>query len=216
MKIALIEDEVLLNETIKTLLELEGFDVDSYESAKEFLKNSQNKRYDVIIADIALPDANFLQEIEKHKKLLDDSKVIIISAFSSLEYIKKAFELGADDFLKKPFESEELILRIKKLFKIKKTKLSDDVYYDPEAKSIITKDGMEPLTKKEAALLELLIKNRGKYISFDTLTYAVWGESVSSNTIAALVKRLRQKIKDKSLITSKREIGYMLKEKVYA
>jgi len=210
MKIALIEDEVYLNDAIKTLLKFENFEVDSFYSVREFLKHL-NQKYDVIIADISLPDGNFLQEIAKHKYIGDDTKIIIISAHSELENIKKAFNLGAEDFLKKPFDCEELILRIKKLFRIKKTKLSNNIYYDPESKTIITPEGKEILTKKEAMLLEVLLNNRGRFVSFETLINAIWGKPVSSNTIAALIKRLRQKLRNKEIITSKREIGYMLK-----
>jgi len=209
MKIALIEDEIHLNEAIKILLELENYEVHSYKNIKEFLKDSEND-FDIIIADISLPDGNFLQEIAKHKKISEDTKIIIMSAHSELENIKKAFDLGAEDFIKKPFECEEIVLRVKKLFKNHKTKLADNLYYDPEAKMIITKDSKEILTKKEAMLLELLIKNRGKFVSFETISSMIWNEPVTSNTIAALVKRLRQKLKNKDLITSKREIGYML------
>jgi len=209
MKIALIEDEVNLNEAIKIMLELEDYDVHSYKNIREFLKDSENN-FDIIIADISLPDGNFLQEIAKHKKISEDTKVMIMSAHGELDNIKKAFDLGAEDFIKKPFEPEEIVLRVKKLFKNHRTKLADNIYYDPESKTVITPDSKEILTKKEAMLLELLIKNRGKFVSFETIASVIWNEPVTSNTIAALVKRLRQKVGDKNLITSKREIGYML------
>jgi len=212
MRIALIEDENYLNDAIKELLRCENYEVDSFNSLKDFLKKS-NLDYDVIIADISLPDGDFLQELSKHKAIGNETKIIIMSAHSEIDNIRKAFNLGAEDFLKKPFEPEELLLRLDKIFKTKKTKLDENLFYDPESKSIIFNEEKEILTKKEAALLELLIKNKGRFVSFETISHVVWEEKVPSNTIAALVKRLRNKLKNKSLIISKREIGYMLVEK---
>jgi len=210
MKIALIEDEIYLNDAIKMLLEYEdGFYVDSYKNIKDFLKNIK-EHYDLIIADINLPDGNFLQELAKYK-IAENSKVIIISSYGELENLKKAFDLGAEDFIKKPFEYEELILRIKRLFKTKKTKITENILYDPESKMLITPKEKSFLTKKEAKLLELLLNNKGKFVPIETISNHVWNEKTSPNTIAALVKRLRAKLNDKSLIISKREIGYMLK-----
>jgi len=210
MKIALIEDENFLSEAIKILLELENFEVETFKNLKEFLKKI-NDHYDIIIADITLPDGNFLEELSKYKKIGEETKVIIISAHGEIDNIKRAFALGAEDFIKKPFECEELILRLKKLFKTKKTKISDKIFYDPDSKSVIKTDNKIILTKKEAKLLELLLSNRGKFVTFDTISNAVWNEKTANNTIAALVKRLRNKLGDKNLIISKREIGYMLK-----
>jgi DNA-binding response OmpR family regulator len=210
MKIALIEDEIYLNDAIKMLLEYEDdFYVDSFKNLKDFLKN-MNKHYDLIIADITLPDGNFLQELAKYK-LAEKTKTIIISSHSEIENIKKAFNLGAEDFIKKPFEYEELLLRIKRLFKTKRTQIAKNIYYEPESKMLITPKEKNFLTKKEAKLLELLLENKNKFVSLESISNHVWDEKTSSNTIAALVKRLRAKLNNKSLIISKREIGYMLK-----
>jgi two-component system OmpR family response regulator len=207
MKIAIIEDERFLNDAIAMLLEMEGYKTVSFYNLKSFLKNSEI--FDVIIADIALGDGNFLNEMKK-RNLTDKGKIIIISSYSGIKNIKTAFNLGADDFIKKPFEPEEILIRIKKLYNLNHIKINNEIFYDKNSKELIIDGEKTELTNKEALLIEILIKNKNKFISTSEISYSIWNEYVSDNTVAALVKRLRQKIGKKDLIICKREIGYKL------
>jgi two-component system OmpR family response regulator len=207
MKIAVIEDEKFLNDAIVMLLEMEGYEISSFYDLKSFFKN--NETFDVIIADIFLKDGNFLDEIKK-RNLRDRGKIIITSSHSDLENIKVAFNLGADDFIKKPFEPEEILIRIKKLYNLNRIKIDEDIFYDKNIKEIIVNHNKIDLTYKESLLLELLIENKNQFIPMSEISFSVWNEVVSDNTIAVLVKRLRQKLGKKDLIVSKREVGYKL------
>jgi two-component system OmpR family response regulator len=207
MKIAIIEDEVYLNEAISTLLEMEGYEVVSFYNLKSFLKNSEI--FDVIIADISLGDENFLDEMKK-RNLTEKGKIIIISSYTDIKNIKTAFNLGADDFIKKPFEPEEILIRIKKLYNINRIKIDDGIFYDKNTKEIIINNENIELTHKESMLLELLLDNKNRFLPVSEISLYIWNEYVPENTVAALIKRLRQKLGKKDLIVSKREIGYKL------
>ena len=210
MKIALIEDELDLKDAIQTLLELEGYDLDGYKNLTEFLKS--DILYDIIIADINLPDGNFLDEFAKHPLLYDKSLVIIISGNHNLENIKKSFELGAIDFLKKPFEIEELIIRIQRFEnRNKNIKLSDNIIYRSKDKTLLINNKEIPLTQKESKFLDILISKKGSYVSFYELERKIWDEPIQPNTLAALVKRVRKKLNSSDIIISKRNLGYKIK-----
>jgi len=206
LKIAIIEDENLIRDTLTELLSTE-YEVKSFKSIKEFLTNDTH--FDVIIGDINLPDGNLLNEISKRPKLIENSLLIVISGMGHIENIKKSFELGAVDFLKKPFEFEELLIRINRFTKKRNIKLSDNIYYSPAQKSLIVDGKTIELSAKEAKFLELLIEKKDSYVSFKEIENKVWNEPILPNTLAALVKRLRKKI-GKDLIESKRYLGYKL------
>jgi len=212
MEIVLIEDEELINESLALTLEKEGHKVYPFYNLKDFFSSQINdKKIDLILADITLPDGNFLQELKKHPNL-SSTKIMIISGQTEIENIKKAFNLGAEDFIKKPFNEEEVVLRINKIFKTKNIKINDNTFYCPDSKSIIKNNQKIILSKKEVMFLELLIKNKGKILTPEYIMEEVWGEQVPNNTLTVLVKRLREKIgdKDKKIIRSKRDLGYIL------
>ncbi|MEO1927304.1 MAG: response regulator transcription factor [Nautiliaceae bacterium] len=211
MKIAVLEDEKNLNDALTIYLESEGYEVKSFYSLKEFFSSIKNYQdIDLIIADVLLPDGNFLQELKKYPHLAQNVKVIIISAKTDIENIKKAFNVGAEDFIKKPFDYEEIILRINKIFHLKKQKITDNIYYDFNSKALIKNGRNILLTKKESKLLELFLKNRGQILSPDYLINAIWEEPVPKNTLTVLIKRIREKIGKKGIIISKRDLGYIL------
>jgi two-component system OmpR family response regulator len=207
MKIAILEDEKFLNDAIAMLLEMEDYEVVSFYNLKSFLKNSEI--FDVIIADISLGDGNFLNEMKK-RNLTKNGKIIIISSYTDIKNIKTAFNLGADDFIKKPFEPEEILIRIKKLYNINRIKIDDGIFYDKNTKEIIINNENIELTHKESMLLELLLDNKNRFLPVAEISLYIWNEYVPENTVAALIKRLRQKLGKKDLIVSKREIGYKL------
>ncbi len=207
MKIALIEDEPLIRETLHELLQTE-YETQSFENIRDFFKT--DKKFDIIVGDINLPDGNLLNELKKFPHLIENSLLIIISGDGQLENIKKSFDLGAVDFIKKPFEFEELLLRIERFVKNKKDiKISENIIYSPSKKVLIVDNEIVELTFKESAFLELLIEKNGAYATFGEIENKVWGEPIVPNTLAALVKRLRKKLK-KDIIESKRYLGYRL------
>jgi DNA-binding response OmpR family regulator len=213
LKIVILEDEKDLNYAISLILEAEEFRIYSYYTLKEFLQNFEKIDPDLILADITLPDGNFLEEMKKHPQRFERYKIIVMSSYTEIENIKKAFELGAEDFIKKPFDYEEIILRINKIFKPKKIiYIDDDIKYNYEEKLLIKKAKVINLTKRESDLLELFLNNEGKILSSDFIISHIWQEYVPKNTLNVLVKRLREKLGKKDLIINKRELGYIFRK----
>jgi len=209
MKIALIEDEKDLNFAITSLLEIENYSIDSFNSIKEFFKNLNNN-YDIVIADISLPDGNFLEELNKHPDIKENSKFIIISGHTQIENIKKAFKLGAIDFVKKPFEIEELILRIERFSKKDDfIKIDENLLFYPNEYLLKHNNEIINLTAKESKLLELLLDKK-TFVKFEEIENYVWNEPIMPNTLAATVKRLRKKLPLHLSIISKRNLGYKI------
>jgi DNA-binding response OmpR family regulator len=211
MKIIVIEDEESLNDALTMFLESEGYEVRSYYNLKDFFSSIYDYLdADLIIADISLPDGNFLEEMKKYPNISKKTKVMIISGQTEIENIKKAFNLGAEDFIKKPFDYEEVLLRIDKSFNKRTYSINSDTSYDFEAKCLIRGEEKILLSKKESATLELFLKHRGKILSSEQIMREVWGEQVENNTLTVMIKRVREKIGDKKVIVSKRDLGYIM------
>jgi len=211
MKIIVIEDEETLNDALTMFLESEGYEVKSFYDLKSFF--SEIYEYldaELILADIALPDGNFLEEMKKYPNIAQKTKIMIISGQTEIENIKKAFNLGAEDFIKKPFDYEEILIRINKTFNKQTYKINDEVSYDFDSKALIKSDEKIILSKKESKTLEFFLKNRGKILTPEQIMQEVWGEIVENNTLTVMIKRVREKIGDKKTIMSKRDLGYIM------
>ena len=115
MKILLVEDDEIIGESIKSYLEISGNQVDYYNNPLKVLEEVYPDHYDIFLIDINMPDMNGYELYEELKKYAPDIPVIFITAYSDIEHIEKAFDLGAADYIKKPFELKELELRIKRL-----------------------------------------------------------------------------------------------------
>lgn len=211
MKIFLLEDDYSLNEAIKEIVELESYIVDCFYDG-EIAFNSISNDYDLYILDINVPNINGLEILEKIKKMNFNSSVIIISANLNISLIKKAYVLGCDDYLKKPFDLEEIILKINRYAnKPKNINLTEDIYFNISDKVLYYKNKKIELTKNERNLLYLLIKNIGKTISYLQIEDFVYdGESKSSDAIRSLVKRVRKKLPEDLILNSLDE-GYYIR-----
>ena len=211
MKIFLLEDDYSLNEAIKEIVELESYIVDCFYDG-EIAFNSISNDYDLYILYINVPNINGLEILEKIKKMNFNSRVMIISANLNISLIKKAYVLGCDDYLKKPFDLEEIILKINRYAnKPKNINLTEDIYFNISDKELYYKNKKIELTKNERNLLYLLIKNIGKTISYLQIEDFVYdGESKSSDAIRSLVKRVRKKLPEDLILNSLDE-GYYIR-----
>ena len=137
MKILLLEDDYNLAESLKEILELEGYEVDIASSAKETYEKTFNKNYDLYIFDINLPDENGIEALKNLRFAGDETPTIYITALTDIDTMAKAFESGAEDFIKKPFEVEELLIRLKAKFNKKNSEIKiKDITYNPLTKEI--------------------------------------------------------------------------------
>lgn len=211
MKIFLLEDDYSLNETIKEMLEINNHKITSFYDGEVAYENIFNS-YDLYILDINIPSLNGLEILKSIKNISTKTKVIMISANINIETIKEAYTLGCDDYLKKPFDVEELILKVEKL-----NEKDTDIFLDKNAyfnlinSELYIDSKKVELTKREKDLLVLLLDNKGKTISYENIENFVYqGESKSSNAIRSLLKRLRKKL-PKDLILNSIEEGYFIK-----
>lgn len=191
--ILLVEDEENLHTTLKLNLELEGYSITSAFTGLEALKEVQNEYFDLIIMDIMLPELDGISVTENIRITNNDVPVLILSAKNSGADRVLGLKKGADDYLTKPFNLEELLLRVEKLI-TKNKKMNDketigDHYsfgnnaVDFKAQQAKTHSGqIIDLSKKETMLLKLLIENKNDVVTREKILQRVWGYSVYPNT----------------------------------
>ena len=214
MKILLMEDDPVLGDIITDYLRQfytihRAFDS---EEAQEYINDES---YDLLIFDINVPGKNGVELIEELRSFNDTTPAIIITAYDGTKHLKESFDAGAHDYIKKPFELEELKLRIensKVLFHIEQDallKISDKLIYDP--KRHIVSDGIDDMSlkPKECEMLEYFIAHTHRLISQDELMQNIWEfDSLPSDaTLRSYIRNLREVIGADKIITQ-RGMGY--------
>lgn len=222
MRILVVEDEKDLNNIITKHLKKNNFSVDSVFNGEEALEYLDYGTYDLIILDIMLPKVNGYEVIKKLRENKNETAVLMLTARDSIEDKIKGLDLGADDYLIKPFDFGELLARIRALVRRKYGNTSntmeiDDLCIDIAKKTVVRGGKNIELTGKEYEVLEYLIQNKGHVLSRDKIRDSVWdyGYEGESNIIDVIIKNIRKKIdigNSKQLIHTKRGLGYVLKE----
>jgi len=222
MRILVVEDEKDLNNIITKHLKKNNFSVDSVFNGEEALEYLEYGTYDLIILDIMLPKLNGYEVIKKLRENKNETAVLMLTARDSIDDKIKGLDLGADDYLIKPFDFGELLARIRALVRRKYGNTSntmeiDDLCIDIAKKTVVRAGKNIELTGKEYEVLEYLIQNKGHVLSRDKIRDSVWdyGYEGESNIIDVLIKNIRKKIdvgNSKPLIHTKRGLGYVLKE----
>lgn len=195
MKVFLVEDDQILNEAVSSALEGLGFEVDSYLDGQSAFDNISNK-YQVFLIDINLPHINGLELVKRVKKYNNDAKVFILSADINIDTITQAYDIGVDDYLKKPFDVRELLAKLDIVKKEdgQKIKLYKNCEYDLEKQVFYYNSKDIKLTKKESALLHILVSNIGQTVENDKIERYVWEEDMGSGYVRQLVAKLRKKL----------------------
>lgn len=203
MKILLVEDNADLSETVGHYLRQEGY---ICESAPDY-KTADDKigvyHYDIIVLDITLPDGNGLELLKKLKQQQADAGVLIVSAKNALDDKLTGFNLGADDYLTKPFHLAELNARIQSLLRRKHFNGSneivlDDIRVNTTTSQVWVKNQEVMLTKKEYELLLYFISNRNRILNKESIAEHLWGDNIdmadSFDFIYTHIKNLRKKV----------------------
>lgn len=211
MKIFLLEDDYSLNESIKEMLETEDYIVHSYYDGNIAYENIIDD-YCLYIFDVNVPNIDGLYLLEHIKTINKNSNVIIMSANINIDKIKEAYKKGCDDYIKKPFDIQELLLKINKYTKKSYiTTLDENLYFDKIERKLFLNNIEIELTKNEKNLLFLLINNMENKVSYTQIEDFVYErESKSSDAIRSLVKRLRKKL-PKDIILNSLDEGYYIK-----
>ena len=221
MKLLLVEDSLQLNKALSTVLKRNSFIVDSAFDGEEALLFLDQYKYDVIILDIMLPKINGLDVLKTARSKKINTPIIMLTAKSTTEDKITGLDLGADDYLPKPFVVDELLARIRALLRRKPAyDVSDalefgDLSLDVNTLSLSNKNEKVTLMNKEMQIMTLLMKANGNVVSLDTISKSAWDiESYStSENVWVFVSYLRKKIEkihSKVKIKSIRYQGYFL------
>jgi DNA-binding response OmpR family regulator len=215
MKILLLEDEVMLNESICEYLESEGHQIESFFNGLDALSAIKENSYDLLILDITVPGLDGLSFLEKIHDLKIHVPVVYISALVDIEDISRAYDLGCYDYLKKPFHLKELSLRVDRI-KLSSDmprihlRLSKNYSYDQEHSTLLFSNEPQVLTKRQSQIIDLLSRNRGMVVDFEQFQTYVWSEQIVDNaTIRAEINRLNKSLKE-DFIINVRGMGYMV------
>lgn len=224
MKILIIEDEDALLSAAREYLTSEGYLCEEASTFQDGMEKIGLYQYDCVVADIGLPDGNGLKIIQKLKSRLPDTGVIIISARNSLDDKIIGLDIGADDYLTKPFHLSELNARIKSLLRRTKFQGSKEIQFheikaSPETMHVSVHHKVVNLTKKEFDLLIYFIANKSKVLSKESIVEHLWGDYMDSadsyDFIYTHVSNLRKKLIDAGshdYVQSVYGVGYKFSE----
>lgn len=222
MKILIVEDEKILNNTINKSLKDAGYEVESAFDGFDAMEMIEIEAYDLIVLDLNLPNMDGMEILKNLRKEDVETKVLILSARSQIQDKVEGLDAGANDFLQKPFHLDELKARVRSLtrrnFIQNNTELSfDKIKFDSKNRTIFIDDKELKLTRKEAGILEYLLLNQGRPVSQEELIDHVWDSSVDllSNSIRVHISALRKKLKQElgyDPIENRIGIGYLLRK----
>jgi len=220
MKIVLLEDESMLRSSIQEYLEALGHKVIAFVNGEEAYEAIRKDLFDLLVLDINTPKITGLQLLELLNGIDHSFPTIFISANVDIDDIAKAFELGASDYLKKPFHLKELGLRIDKIKKEAQIKtlqhviLSQKYVFSKTEQMLFYNNTVQTLTKKQLQILTLLSENLGIVVDFEKFRSYVWNdEPIDNATIRAEISRFRKLLKEDFIVNLK-GVGYKI-EKYY-
>jgi DNA-binding response OmpR family regulator len=224
MRILLVEDEKKVAEIIARGLKAERYAVDVCHNGREGWEMAAAYEYDIIILDLMLPEMSGTEILEKVRRKNQQVPILILTARDAMNDKVKNFELGADDYLTKPFAFAELLLRVKALLRRGPVNRSSvlrvgDLEIDRLSQSVRRAGKKIELTAKEYGLLEYLATNPGRVFSRTMIIEHVWDQSFQglTNIVDVYVRHLREKVDDAhqlKLLRTVRGVGYSLSDEV--
>lgn len=224
-KILLVEDDKTLSKNLRDYLIQESFDVDTIFDGYSAMQAISKKSYDAIILDIDLPIKNGWEVCKEIRENQDTSPILMLTAFDDFDDKIQGFEMGADDYITKPFFMKEVVARLKAILKRSSSKSKTfekeiwvhDLHIDLEKKQVKRNNILIELTQREYNLLLKLAQAKGNFVSKNEINKEIWGGSLDehNNTIEVYINFLRKKI-DKpfstNLLRTKIGFGYYLSE----
>ena len=222
--IYILEDDLNIQEIEAYALKNSGYQTEGFDNAREFFKKVSERVPSLLLLDIMLPDADGLDVLRKLRSMPETKKlpIILVTAKTSEIDKVKGLDVGADDYITKPFGIMELISRVKALLRRsayveeKKFLTLDNVFMDDEKHAVYVSDQGCELTYKEYELLKLLMSNAGIVTARDTIMERIWGIDFEgeSRTLDMHIKTLRKKLGEAgSMIKTVRNVGYIMSDK---
>lgn len=216
-QILLVEDDETLAELISEYLSERGYDVTVRADAKAALDTAYERNFDVLILDVKLPKGDGFSLLRELRRLGDDTPAIFTTSLNTLQDLEIGYKSGCDDYLKKPYELKELLLRIQILLKRKFSHVNDEFIelgggykFYPSSKTLRQNGQIVGLSNKESELLALFLENKNTLLSKETIFDKIWnyGEEPSELSLRVYVKNLRR-ILGKDAIINRRGDGYI-------
>ena len=225
MKVLIVEDDIDIRELVSFFMKKEGYEVLETSDGLEGLKLAKSYHPHIIILDLMLPNLtgiNLTEMIKEDPEKYGNPRIIMVTAKTDIEDVLEGLKIGADDYLRKPFDPRELVLRVKKLLNTTKAISTNkhqfkNIIIDTD-KHIVLEDNIEiAMSKKEYDLLLLLIKNKGLVLTRDKILDRVWQSSyyTGDRTVDMYISKIRDKVKSISKnIKTIKGVGYKLDEKI--
>jgi len=217
MDILLIEDHESIISGLKYAFNVNNYNMIAKTTIKESIEYLENNKPEIIILDVSLPDGN---GFELYEKVIKEKNipVIFLTARDDEDDIIKGLNLGAEDYMTKPFSTKELLVRVNKIIlrnkKITLIKVKD-ISFDLDKMVVSKNNNIIELSSLELKILHLLFVNMGKVVTRDTILDKIWewtGNYVDDHTITVYLKRIREKL-DTDIIVTIKGLGYRIDEK---
>lgn len=216
VRILLVEDDLQLGESLEAALRLERYAVDWLRSGDPVRASLGATPYDLLILDLGLPGVPGIQVLRQLRADRHDLPVLLLTARNTLGDKVDGLDSGADDYLTKPFEMDELFARIRTLLRRSgerpsQTLEAGGIEINPVDRVVRYQGAVLDLTAREYAILEILVRNAGRFVSRARLEEGIysWGEEVGSNTVEVYISRLRKRFGGDSIETM-RGVGYRI------
>ena len=216
MRVLLIEDDILIGNGLKMGLPAMGFAVDWFKEGQLGMKALASAEYDAVILDLGLPGMDGLDILKTWRASAQDVPVLVLTARDAISQRVEGLNLGADDYLGKPFDLDEVAARLRALVRRRHGVSSPQlvhgaVSFDPLTRTVSLNGQPVALGQKEVMLVELLLLNKHSVLSRSAIEEKLypWGEEVSSNSVEVLVHRLRRKL-GSGFIKTVHSVGYTL------
>ncbi len=218
MRILLLEDDELFAQTIEDFLDDEGFVIDIASDGEKALELNYKRNYDLYLLDINVPKISGLELLKDLRESGDNTPAIFLTSYKDKETLSEGFLSGADDYLKKPIDLDELILRIKSLLKrvgkqTEKILLDENLVFNPSDKRVYKNDKDMNLPTKVVDLLELFLENKDKIVTKDMIVQKLWSveEDYSEGSIRVYINSVKKLFVNEK-ITNIKGIGYKLEQ----
>ena len=221
MRILVVEDEIHLAEALATLLKKQNYTADAVYNGEDGLDYAMSNIYDVIVLDLMLPRMSGLDVIKNMRREGNDTPVIMLTAKGEISDKIRGLDSGADDYLAKPFNTEELLARIRALGRRRGEVVQPnamtfgDIELDTRTLTLSCGENSINLTLKESELLEYFIANKNAVLSKEMIIEKLWGfdSAAEANHVEVYVSFLRKKLKfvgSRTVINTVRGVGYLL------
>lgn len=217
MRILLVEDDFILGEGIQLGLQREQHSVEWLQDGLLAEEAIIHETFDAVVLDIGLPRRNGFDILKRVREADIDTPILLLTALSDIDDRVKGLDAGADDYLTKPFNFSEITARLRALVRrasgqIKPILEYGEIQLDPQAHSVVFRNELVSLPRREFALLEILLKNADKVISRSRLAETLygWEQDIDSNALEVHIHNLRKKFGN-AYIKTIRGVGYMVK-----